>query len=78
MPQLWRIQADHREQVDAARAGDIVGIIGLRHSITGDTLCDTQRADPAGIDRVSRDGHLDGHRAGELRPNAKSWPTCST
>ena len=24
-------------------AGDIVGIIGLRHSITGDTLCDTQQ-----------------------------------
>ena len=40
IPQLWRIQADHREQIEAAEAGDIVGIIGLRHSITGDTLCD--------------------------------------
>ena len=26
----------------AARAGDIVGVIGLRDSITGDTLCDTR------------------------------------
>ena len=40
VPQLWHIQADHREQVDSASAGDIVGVIGLRHSITGDTLCD--------------------------------------
>ena len=40
VPQLWRIQADHREQVDAVEAGDIIGVIGLRHSVTGDTLCD--------------------------------------
>jgi elongation factor G len=41
--QLWRIHATKREQqVDHALAGDIVGLIGLRHSITGDTLCDTR------------------------------------
>ncbi|MGD0898766.1 MAG: translation factor GTPase family protein, partial [Thermoguttaceae bacterium] len=40
VPQLWRIQADHRSQVEAVEAGDIVGIVGLRHSVTGDTLCD--------------------------------------
>jgi elongation factor G len=38
--QLWHIQADDRKQVASVEAGDIVGIIGLRHSITGDTLCD--------------------------------------
>jgi elongation factor G len=42
VPQLWRIQADHREQVPLVEAGDIVGIIGLRNSVTGDTLCDPQ------------------------------------
>lgn len=42
VPQLWRLQAGRREQINAAEAGDIVGIIGLRHSITGDTLCDTK------------------------------------
>jgi elongation factor G len=42
VPQLWRIQADRREQIDRVQAGDIVGIIGLRHSITGDTLCSAQ------------------------------------
>ena len=38
--QLWHIQADRREQVPSAEAGDIVGVIGPRVSITGDTLCD--------------------------------------
>lgn len=38
--QLWHIQADRREQVPTAEAGDIVGVIGPRISITGDTLCD--------------------------------------
>jgi len=42
VPQLWRVQADHRSQVDAVSAGDIIGIVGLRQSITGDTLCSTQ------------------------------------
>jgi elongation factor G len=42
VPQLWRIQADHRTQVDSASAGDIIGVIGLRHSVTGDTLCSAQ------------------------------------
>jgi elongation factor G len=40
VPQLWRIQADERKQVDAVEAGDIIGVIGLHHSVTGDTLCD--------------------------------------
>jgi len=38
--QLWHVQADRREQVEQAEAGDIVGVIGPRASITGDTLCD--------------------------------------
>jgi elongation factor G len=38
--QLWHVQADRREQVPEARAGDIVGVIGPRLSFTGDTLCD--------------------------------------
>ena len=42
VPQIWRVQADHRSQVDSASAGDIIGIVGLRHSVTGDTLCSTQ------------------------------------
>ncbi len=40
--QLWRIQAARKEQTDIVETGDIVGIIGLRNSVTGDTLCDPQ------------------------------------
>jgi len=43
VPQLWRIQCDRREQVDRVSAGEIAGLIGLRHSVTGDTLCDAKQ-----------------------------------
>ena len=39
--QLWIIHATKREeQIESVQAGDIVGVIGPRQSITGDTLCD--------------------------------------
>ncbi len=41
--QLWHVQADRREQVPQAEAGDIVGVIGPRGSVTGDTLCEAQQ-----------------------------------
>jgi elongation factor G len=41
--QLWLIHATKKEeQVDEVHAGDIVGVVGLRHTITGDTLSDTR------------------------------------
>ena len=41
--QLWQIHATKREQqIDTVSCGDIVGVIGLQQSITGDTLCDTR------------------------------------
>ncbi len=41
--QLWRIHASKKEeQITGAQAGDIRGVIGLRDSVTGDTLCDTR------------------------------------
>ncbi|MCB9951080.1 MAG: elongation factor G [Planctomycetaceae bacterium] len=40
--QLWHIQADAREKLetDSVEAGDIVGAIGPKDVVTGDTLCD--------------------------------------
>lgn len=39
--QLWQIHSTKREeQIEGIGAGDIVGIIGTRDLITGDTLCD--------------------------------------
>ena len=41
--QIWQIHASKKdEQLESAQAGDIVGMIGLRESVTGDTLCDTR------------------------------------
>ncbi len=41
--QLWQIHASKKEeQLQEAQAGDIVGVIGLRDSVTGDTLCETR------------------------------------
>jgi elongation factor G len=37
---LYHIRADDREKVEEAAAGDIVGVVGLKDSVTGDTLCD--------------------------------------
>ncbi len=38
--QLWRMEADSREKLDEASAGDIVGVVGPKDAVTGDTLCD--------------------------------------
>jgi elongation factor G len=51
IPQLWQVQADRRTQVESASAGDIIGVIGLRQSFTGDTLCSTQ--DPILLESIS-------------------------
>ncbi len=37
---IVRMHANHREEVDEVRAGDIVGIVGFKDTTTGDTLCD--------------------------------------
>jgi elongation factor G len=37
---LFHIRADEREKIEEVSAGDIVGIVGLKDSVTGDTLCD--------------------------------------
>ncbi len=37
---ILRMHANHREDIDAVVAGDIVAIVGLKDTRTGDTLCD--------------------------------------
>ena len=36
---ILRMHANHREEVDEVYAGDIVAVVGLRDTTTGDTLC---------------------------------------
>ncbi|MBT6846986.1 MAG: GTP-binding protein, partial [Planctomycetaceae bacterium] len=41
--QLWQIYATHKDpqgKIDQVQTGDIVGIVGLRQTVTGDTICD--------------------------------------
>lgn len=43
--QLWQINATKKDrdgQIDEAGPGEIVGVIGPRYAVTGDTLCDTR------------------------------------
>src|SRR5207247_1304063 len=37
---ILQMHANHREDMDAAFAGDIVAIVGMKHTTTGDTLAD--------------------------------------
>jgi len=44
------MHANHREEIKEARAGDIVALVGLKDTITGDTLCDS--AKPVVLERM--------------------------
>ena len=42
--QLWHIHATKKEeQIEMVECGDIVGVIGMRNSVTGDTICDAKQ-----------------------------------
>lgn len=48
---LLRMYADRREEVKEVRAGDIGAVLGLKHTFTGDTLCDA--ANPIVLESIS-------------------------
>jgi len=39
---IFAMHANSRENVESAQAGDIVAVVGLKGTLTGDTLCDTK------------------------------------
>jgi elongation factor G len=41
---MLQMHANERTEVKEARAGDIIAIVGLKDTTTGDTLCDPQNA----------------------------------
>jgi elongation factor G len=47
---MLQMQATAREDVREVHAGDIVAFVGLKHTATGDTLCDT--ANPIVLERM--------------------------
>ncbi len=48
---ILQMHANHREDMEAAFTGDIVALVGLKHSITGDTLADP--ANPIILESIS-------------------------
>jgi elongation factor G len=40
---IFRLAAARRERTEAATAGDLVGVVGLRSAVTGDTVCSEGR-----------------------------------
>lgn len=48
---LILMHADEREEVDSLRVGDIGAIVGLKDSVTGDTLCD--ESNPIILEKIS-------------------------
>jgi len=40
---LFEMHANERKIVDFARAGDIIAVVGLKHTLTGDTVCDPKK-----------------------------------
>ncbi len=47
---MLQMHANHREDIKEALAGDIVALAGLKHTTTGDTLCDP--ANPVVLERM--------------------------
>jgi elongation factor G len=48
---LMKVHANKREMVDEAPAGEIAAVIGLKNTITGDTLCDPDN--PIALDKIT-------------------------
>jgi elongation factor G len=40
---ILQMHANHREDKEAAFTGDIVAVVGLKHTTTGDTICDPSK-----------------------------------
>jgi elongation factor G len=48
---VLQMHANHREDLEAAYTGDIVAVVGLKHSTTGDTICDASK--PVVLEAIS-------------------------
>ena len=48
---VLQMHANHREDLAAAYTGDIVAVVGLKHSTTGDTICDPNK--PVVLESIS-------------------------
>ena len=60
---IYQMHANKREERPSAIAGQIVAVMGLKNTSTGDTLCAQSDAGHPGVDDVPRAGHQRRDRA---------------
>ena len=52
LSRLFRMFAKRRDQIEAAHAGDIVAAVGLKESLTGDTLVESKSKQPVLLEQI--------------------------
>ena len=71
---LLKMHANQREDIKEIQAGDIVAVVGLKNTTTGDSLCAPEAPAPVGIASGSYPGHFhcrgtsDQGRYGQIGP----------
>ena len=74
---ILQMHANHREDMDAAFTGDIVAVVGLKHSTTGDTSPTRTNPIVLGVDHASRRRSSRSPSSRRRRPTRTSWATAS-
>ena len=66
---------DRRDRLEVAGPGEIVAVVGLKQTYTGNTLCATDQPIVAGRNPLPRAGDLAVDHPGQERRTRPSWPT---
>ena len=72
---IFRMMGDRRDGLEVAGPGEIVAVVGLKQTYTGNTLCAKNAPIVAGRHPLPRAGDLAGDHPGPERPTRRSWPT---
>ena len=69
---IFEMHANERKLIESAQAGDIVAVVGLRETLTGDTLCDPKK--PVVLPSITfpADGHHACRSSRDRPPNGRS------
>ena len=66
---IYQMHANKRQEIASVGAGQIVAVMGLKDTTTGETLCDQANPVVAGVDGLPGAGDRAGHRAeDQVRP----------
>ena len=70
---LLQMHSNQRVDIDSCSAGDIVAVVGLKNTTTGDTLCRRERSDHPGVHGVRRPGYRHRRRAEDQGRPGPRW-----